>query len=178
MNIILVILLVIVILIAFLAFLALVTKSAYTIERDVVIDQPLHKVFDYIKMIKNQEKYSHWVMQDPTNKIRYIGTDGTVGFISKWEGNKQSGKGEQEIMAIEEGKGTKVEVRFEKPFKNIAIFDMLTTAIGENQTKVTWRMLGRNKFPMTLFNLVADGLLGKDMSKSLTNLKVILESNT
>jgi len=175
MNIFLVILLIIAILIAFLLFLALVTKGEYVIERDIVIDQPRQKVFDYIKLIKNQEVYSYWVMQDPTNKIVYKGIDGTIGFLGAWEGQKQAGKGEQEIIALVDGKSINVEVRFEKPFKNTAQTVITTTAISENQTKVTWQMIGKNKFPFTLFNLVIDGMLGKDMSKSLVNLKVILE---
>jgi len=176
MNIFLAILLLIAILILFLLFLALVTKGEYVIERDLVIDQPLQKVFDYIKLIKNQETYSYWVMQDPTNKIAYKGIDGTVGFLGAWEGQKQAGKGEQEIVALVDGKSINVEVRFEKPFKNTAQTIMTTAAIGENQTQVTWRMDGENKFPFTLFNLVIDGMLGKDMSKSLVNLKGILEN--
>jgi hypothetical protein len=178
MNIILIILLVIGILVVFLLFLALITNGAYTIERDILINRPNQEVFDYIKLIKNQEQYSYWVMQDPTNRIEYIGTDGTIGFLSKWEGEKRAGKGEQEIRFSDEGKSTNVEVRFEKPFKNIALVDMLTTSTGADQTKVTWRMSGRNKFPMTLFNLVIDNVLGKDMSTSLTNLKQILEGKT
>jgi uncharacterized protein YndB with AHSA1/START domain len=174
MNIILIILLVIGILIAFLLFLALITNGAYSIERDIIIDRPRQQVFDYIKLVKNQEQYSYWVMHDPTNKIEYIGTDGTVGFLSKWQGEKSAGKGEQEITNIDEGNSTNIEVRFEKPFKNIATVDMFTKSIDANKTQVTWRMTGRNKFPMTLFNLVIDNVLGKDMSKSLTNLKQIL----
>jgi hypothetical protein len=175
MNIILIILLVIGILIAFLLFLALITKGAYSIERDIIINRPHEEVFDYVKLIKNQEKYSYWVMQDPTNRIEYFGTDGTVGFLSKWEGDKRAGKGEQEIMTIDEGNSTSVEIRFEKPFKNIGQTYMSTTSIAPDQTQVKWKMTGKNKFPMTLFNLVIDSVLGKDIATSLNNLKQILE---
>ncbi len=175
MNTLLIILLAIVIIVVFLLFLALITKGEYQITRDIVVNRPNHEVFDYIKLIRNQEQYSYWVMQDPTNKITYFGEDGTIGFLSKWEGEKKAGKGEQEIIAIDEGNSTRVEVRFEKPFKNTAFTEMLTKDLGESQTQVTWRMIGKNKFPMTLFNLVIDNLLGKDMEKSLLNLKQLLE---
>ncbi|HTM99860.1 MAG TPA: SRPBCC family protein [Pedobacter sp.] len=175
MNILLSILLFIVVLIVFLLFLALIVKKEYTIQRDINIRKPIREVFDYVKLVKNQEQYSKWVMLDPNVKLDYRGIDGTIGFISAWEGNKQAGKGEQEIKKIEALKLINMEVRFEKPFKNIAQINMYTTAINENETNVKWEMVGSNKYPMTLFNLFIDNLLGKDLSESLSNLKRILE---
>jgi uncharacterized protein YndB with AHSA1/START domain len=175
MNIVFIILLVIAILIAFLLFLALVTKNAYHIERDIIINKPRKEVFDYLKIMQNQEAYSVWVMKDPTNKTTYTGIDGTVGALCAWEGEKQAGKGEQEIIKVEEGKSTDIEIRFERPFKNVGYTKMTTVDAGLNQTKVTWEMNGRNKYPMNLMNLVIDGLLGTDMAKSLGNVKTILE---
>lgn len=176
MNIILIILLVFAILIAFLLFLALVTRKSYHVERDIIINKPRQEVFDYLKMMKNQEQYSVWVMRDPTNKTTYTGVDGTVGALCQWEGEGQAGKGEQEIVKVEEGKMTEVETRFERPFKNIGYTKLITEDAGPHQTKVTWEMDGKNKFPMNLMNLAIDGLLGSDMAKSLANAKAILEN--
>lgn len=178
MHILFVILIILAGLIAIMLLLALLTKSAYSIQREVTIGQPVQQVFGYVRLIRNQEVYSQWLMQDPTNKISYSGTDGRVGFVSEWEGEKQAGKGAQEIIGLTADSSIKLELRFEKPFKNLAYTEMTTAATGNNQTLVTWKMYGNNKFPMTLFNLVADGLLGKDMEKSLSNLKRILEMPT
>ena len=176
MNIFLSILLFLGVFIAFLLFLALVVRKQYCIQRDIVIDKPLHQVFDYIKYMRNQEQYNKWVMQDPNLKIEYTGVDGTEGFMSAWEGNKQAGKGEQEIKKIEENAGINFELRFEKPFKNVGQTYMHTTAISPTQTQVKWTMEGRNSYPMNLFNLFIDNLLGKDLSISLEKLKRILEN--
>ncbi len=175
MNILLSILLFIIVLIVFLLFLALVVKNEYIIQRDIVIHRPISEVFEFVKMVKNQEKYSKWVMADPHVKINYSGIDGTVGFVSAWEGNKQAGKGEQEIKRIEPLMLVNIEIRFEKPFKNVAQTYMYTTVFTENQTNVKWVMEGGNNYPMNLFNLFIDNLLGKDLSESLHNLKRILE---
>jgi len=35
--------------------------------------------------------------------------------------------------------------------------------------------VGTNKFPMNLMNIIIDGLLGKDLEKSLANVKQNLE---
>ena len=115
-------------------------------------------------------------MQDQNVKIEYKGVDGTEGFMSAWEGNKQAGKGEQEIIKIKENSSINFELRFEKPFKNVVQTYMHTTAIGPMQTQVKWTLEGQNSYPMNLFNLFIDNLLGKDLSVSLDNLKRILEN--
>jgi len=171
------ILLFIAILIGFLLFLAVIIKKEYVIERDITINKPNQEVFDYLKIMRNQEKYNVWVMKDPNVKLVYTGTDGTEGFTCAWEGNKQAGKGEQEFKKIEEGSSLNIELRFEKPFQNVAQTYLSIKAIGPNQTNLKWQMVGRNKFPMNLMNIVIDGLLGKDLERSLSNVKQILEHN-
>jgi uncharacterized protein YndB with AHSA1/START domain len=177
MTILITILLFIAILIGFLLFLALITKNNYTIEREIIINKPINEVFNYIILIKNQENYNVWVMKDPNVKIAYQGIDGTEGFTSTWEGNKQAGKGEQEIKKIDNLKSINIEIRFEKPFQNIGQTYMETSIIDENQTVLKYKMTGRNKFPFNLINLFIDGLLGKDLQQSLINMQQILENN-
>lgn len=175
MNILLSVLLFLIVLIAFLLFLALVVRKHYSIQRDITINKSIEEVFDYIKFVRNQEKYSKWVMKDPNVNIEYRGVDGTEGFVSAWEGNKQAGKGEQEIKKIDTNACIHIEIRFEKPFKNVGQTYMFTKAISPNQTNVKWTLEGRNNYPINLFNLFIDNLLGKDLSESLSNLKQILE---
>lgn len=177
MTIVLTLLLALAVLIGFLFFLALIIKKEYTIEREITIDKPVAEVFDYVKHMRNQEKYNVWVMKDPNVKLIYTGTDGTEGFSCAWEGNKQAGKGEQEFKKIEDGKLINIELRFEKPFENVAQTYLYTTAVGQNQTNLKWQMVGRNNFPMNLMNIIIDGLLGKDLQQSLGNIKRILTSN-
>jgi hypothetical protein len=155
----------------------LFTKKGYALERDIVINKPIKEVFEYLKHIKNQDNFSKWVMTDPGMNKEYKGTDGTVGFVYAWEGNKQAGKGEQEIMRITEGERLDIEVRFIKPFPAVAHTPFTTTPVSENQTKVTWGMTSEMKYPMNIMLLFMsiDKLLGKDMETSLNNLKVVLE---
>ncbi|RZJ46396.1 MAG: polyketide cyclase [Flavobacterium sp.] len=169
------ILLFLAILIGFLLFLALIIKKEYSIERDITIDKSKEEVFDYIKIMRNQEKYNVWVMKDPNVKLVYTGTDGTEGFTCAWEGNKQAGKGEQEFKKIDDGNSLNIELRFEKPFESTSQTYLFTKAVGKNQTNLKWQMVGKNKFPMNLMNMVIDGLLGKDLERSLSNVKQILE---
>ncbi len=155
---------------------ALFVKNEYVIEREIIINKPKAEVFNYVKHLKNQEKFSKWVMLDPAKKTEERGIDGQVGFVYAWESkDKSAGKGEQEIKNIIEGEKIDVEVRFERPFKNVARTPFTVESVSENQTKVKWGMIGRNAYPMNLMILFLGGVLGKDLEASLGNLKSILE---
>jgi hypothetical protein len=114
---------------------------------------------------------------DPAMKTEYRGTDGTVGFVSAWDGNSDVGKGEQEIKKITEGESLETELRFIKPFESKAKSSMTTTAINDSTTKVTWGFEGKMNYPFNLFRLFSDPekMVGDDFSTGLSNLKTVLE---
>jgi hypothetical protein len=178
MNILIIVLSVIGGIIALLLLIAAFTRKKYNVERSIIISRPSTEIFDYIKYIKNQDHYSKWVMTDPNMKKSFRGTDGTVGFVYGWNGNKQAGEGEQEIVRIDEGKRIDTEVRFIRPFAAIGQIPMILEPQSSDQTKVRWGMSSEMKYPMNIM-LVLFGLenaLGKDIEISLNNLKNILEA--
>jgi hypothetical protein len=155
----------------------LFVRKDYSFSREITINKPSKYVFDYVRHLRNQEKYSKWVMTDPDMKKHLNGTDGSVGFIYGWDGNNKAGEGQQEIIGINEGEKVDIEIRFVRPFKGVAHTPISTTPVSESQTKVTWGMQGTQKYPMNLMNLFNESLLGKDLEASLSNLKNILETN-
>ena len=158
--------------------LALFTRKTYSLKREIKIRRPLQDVFNFLRHLKNQDQFSKWVMMDPNMKKEFRGTDGSVGFVYAWDGNKQAGKGEQEIKAIDEGKRIDVEVRFIKPFEGIASTPFTTKSLSENETEVTWAMTSTMKYPMNIMLLFLNmnKLLGKDLENSLVALKKNLEN--
>jgi len=179
MNIVLIILLIIVALVVILMIAAAFAPDSFTIERDIVINKPKQQVFDFVRLMKNQTRYNKWVMQDPNQRMDYRGTDGTVGCVCAWESeSKQSGKGEQEISNIVDGKNVDYDVRFEKPFRNTSHMQIATDAVSANQTKVTWTFGGKLTFGMKMLHMVLNlkNVLAKDVQTSLGNLKNVLEN--
>ncbi|WP_046370421.1 SRPBCC family protein [Flavihumibacter petaseus] len=177
MKILLTIIGILAILIILVLIIALYSKRDYTVQREIVINQPVDKVFDYVRHLKNQDYFNKWVMRDPDMKKSFRGTDGTVGFVYGWDGNKQAGAGEQEIMSIDPNKQIGIVIRFERPFKAIAQAPITVEAVTTNQTRIRWRMSSSMKYPMNAMMLFADmdRLLGKDLQWSLEKLKGILE---
>jgi hypothetical protein len=164
-------------LIALILVAAAILPKSFQVSAETVINKPSSEVFNFVKQLKNQEKYSVWVMTDPNIKIDYKGIDGTVGFISSWSSeNKNVGVGAQEIKAIKEGERYEVELRFEKPFKATNQAYTTTTAVDSNHTRVTTVFSGSNPYPMNLMSFMIRKMLLKDMNKNMENLKSILES--
>jgi len=155
--------------------LALVAPTDFRMEREILIDRPKAEVFAYLRSLKNQNNWSVWAMKDPAIRNEFRGTDETVGFVNAWEGNKDVGKGEQEIKKIVEGERVEFELRFEKPFKATNDAYISTEAVNANQTKVRWGFSGKSPRPMNIMTMLMKGVLAKDFDTGLSNLKKILE---
>ncbi|MBE8167043.1 MAG: SRPBCC family protein [Shewanella sp.] len=157
---------------------ALFVQTDYAVVRSVTINQPLPKVFEYIRLLKNQNDYSVWAKADPDTKHSYLGNDGAVGFISIWESeNPEVGFGEQEIKNIIPNQRIEFELRFFKPFEATEPAYMTTESVNDSETKVSWGFNGHIDYPLNLMFLFVDfeDQIGGDLQEGLQNLKVILE---
>ena len=175
MNIIITILLSIAGIIATLLIIALFMNREHYVKRAIIINAPLKKVFDFLKLLKNQDKFNKWAKEDPDRNWEYKGTDGTAGFIISWNGNKNVGEGEKEIMNIIEGKRIETQIRFVRPMATTANVIMETEYLSDSQTKVYMSNAGKLKYPMNIMIPIAEKMFPKDMDISLLTLKSILE---
>lgn len=158
--------------------ITLFVKKDYKVERDIIVNRPSEAVFNYVKYLKNQNKFSVWAEIDPKMKTEFRGTDATVGFVSAWDSPvKQAGKGEQEITRIDEGKRIDYEIRFMRPMRstNKAYFSF--SEVNDSTTSVKWVFYGRMNYPMNMMLLFMDmdKMLGKDLEGGLQKLKKIIE---
>jgi len=169
--------LVILVLILLLLIIAAFMKKDMNVTKEVIINKTKQDVFAYVKLLKNQDNYSKWGSMDPYMKKTYTGTDGNVGFVSGWEGNKEVGAGEQEILKIDEGNRIDYALRFIKPFKSNADAFMIFEDAGNNQTKVQWGFKSKMAYPMNIILLFmsVDEMVGKDFQIGLDNLKKVME---
>lgn len=165
-------------LIALALITAVFTKKEYAVEREIAINKPKTEVFEYVKLLKNQDNYSVWAMRDPDMRKDFTGTDGTVGAVSKWDSDKDDvGKGEQEIKKITDGERIDYELRFIKPFEATDNAYMAFASIDSTQTSVKWGFNGTMHYPMNIMLVCMDmdKMLGADLETGLKNLKGILE---
>jgi hypothetical protein len=175
MNIIFTILLVLAGIIALFLLLALFMKKQHFVKSEIVINAPRQKVFDFLRMLKNQDEFNKHAMAAPDRNREFKGTDGTVGYIYSWSGNKTAGEGEKEIINLVEGKRIETEIRFVKPMRTSASIIMEMESLSDNQTKVHWSNAGSLKYPVNIMIPMMQKHVAKDMDSSLATLKDILE---
>ena len=180
MSILITILLVIASLILLILISALFMRKNHFVKRDIIINAPRQKVFDYIRFLKNQDEFNKHAMAGPDRKREFKGTDGTVGYIYSWSGDKSAGVGEKEIKNIIDGKKVEAEIRFIKPMTATATIIMETESLTDHgtdkeKTKVSWSNAGTLKYPVNIFIPMMEKSVAKDMDISLENLKNILE---
>jgi uncharacterized protein YndB with AHSA1/START domain len=156
---------------------ALFMKKEYEVKREITINQPIEKVFDFVKYLKNQEKYSTWARKDKKTVTTFSGIDGQIGSTSTWSGNSEVGVGEQEIKKIDFNKRIDIELRFKEPFEGKANAYLTTEAIDSSKTKVVWGIKGRDNYPMNIMQVIMDydKMMGTEFDAGLKNLKTILE---
>jgi hypothetical protein len=176
MNILISILLLLAGLILLALIIALLMKKDHYVKRDIIINAPRQKVFDYIKLLKNQDTFNSDAKADSERIRDYKGTDGKVGFVYSWKGNKDAGEGEKEIMKIEEGKNMEAEIRFTKPMKVSARIIFETEELAGGQTRVSWSNAGILPYPVNIMIPVMERSVAKGMDQSLLELKRLLES--
>jgi len=158
--------------------IAAVTGKDMTIERSITINRSAGDVYDFVRHIKNHERFSIWHMMDPQMKKTYRGTDGEVGFVYTWDSanNKNVGAGEQEITKLVPGERVEFHLRFLRPMQNEADSTMVLLPAGNGQTTVKWTFAGPMKFPMNAMKSVFANMLGKQLTAGLENLKKVMES--
>ena len=79
-------------------------------------------------------------------------------------------------MNIIEGERIETEIRFVKPMIATASIIMETEPLSDNQTKVSWSNAGTLKYTINIFIPMMEKSVAKDMDRSLSTLKKILEN--
>ncbi|WP_240927722.1 SRPBCC family protein [Cellulophaga sp. Z1A5H] len=86
------------------------------ITKSITIRKSKEEVFHMVQYLNNFPKWSPFLAQDPTQKYKVTGIDGTIGAKYHWEGNKGKDIGLQEIVSITENKSIKMVCDIQKPF--------------------------------------------------------------
>jgi len=162
--------------IALLLIIALLMKREHYVKREIIINAPRKNVFDYLRLLKNQDTFNNGAMVDADRKKEFKGSDGTVGYVYAWSGNKDAGEGEKEITNIIDGKRIEMEIRFVKPMTTSAQIILETESLSDDQTRVRWSNAGTLKYPVNIMIPILEKHVVKDLDASLLTLKNILES--
>lgn len=147
------------------------------VEKSINLNASREVIYPYILSFYKRNDWSPWSELDDNMTTSLEGTDGTLGAVWKWEGDKNVGKGQQINKKITPNERVDTQVIFEKPFSSVADTYLKLDQKGAT-TKVTWGFTSKLAFPvniMSLFMNISEGI-GKDYQRGLDNLKRLVEA--
>lgn len=168
----------IVVLIAGVLILAATKPDTFRIERKATIKAPPEKVFGFLSDLKLWGAWSPWEKKDPAMKRNFGTTTSGKGATYAWEGNKDVGVGNMEIVDSTPPSRLDIKLNFVKPFEaNNRVNFAVTPAAGGSE--VSWSMEGKNNFMSKLMQVFMsmDKMVGPDFEAGLANLKAAAEKS-
>ena len=163
-------------LLVFLGYVA-TREGKFRYERSGLIQAPPEKIFPYLSDFKKGGQWSPYEQMDPNMKKTYTGTDGQVGAVMEFDGNKDAGSGKLEILNIIPNQSVDIKLTMIKPFhaENLIQYT-LTPEAGE--TRFTWAMSGDGGFMGKLINVFIDceAMVAGQFSVGIENLQKVVES--
>lgn len=153
----------------------LLIGKKYHFEKSMVINANCETVYSHISSAKSFNQWNPFLDIDKNVKINYSGNQGQIGDKYCWEGNKDAGKGCQEISELIPNKKQSTKITFIEPFPGEATSDIVLTPEGSS-TRVTWSMDTEMGYPMNLMKLMMDKEMGKTYGNGLEKLKILSEN--
>lgn len=166
-------------LVVLLCVVALFVKKDYTITREILINNSVNNVYDYVRYHKNQREFNQWLSFDPNTKIELRGSeDGTSGAIMHFESShKKTGTGEWENTRLVPNERIELELRFLKPYQFTASGILYFIETKKGRTRLVWEYNSGMPWPknITLLFMNMDKIIGKDIEATLEKIKINTE---
>ncbi|MBK8009184.1 MAG: SRPBCC family protein [Rhizobiales bacterium] len=156
--------------------LASMKPNQFRVERSIDIAAPASKIFPYFEDLKQQRNWSPWDQKDPDMKRVYSGADKGVGAVYAWDGNREVGAGQQEIISVRPNEKVEANIDFYRPMRAKNHVEFLLKPAG-NGTKASWIIFGPMPFISRVMSIFMsfDKMIGNEFEKGLLQLKVLAE---
>jgi uncharacterized protein YndB with AHSA1/START domain len=161
---------------ALLAFAA-TRPDSFRVERSARIEAPPEKIFPLIDNFHQWEKWSPWEKADPALKRTYSGSEHGVGAIYRWDGNKDVGQGQMEIIESTPPGKLRIKIDFMSPFEGHNTVEFTLEPQGSG-TIVRHAMFGPSPYLSKLLGLFfnMDNMIGGKFEEGLVNLRSLAET--
>ncbi len=164
------------VLLVLLVVIGLMLPDAARVERATVINASPENVFPYINSMRRFHTWSPWTDLDPNTEYRFTGPESGVGSRMDWaSGTAEVGQGSQEIIASDPPNSVLTRLVFGDAGEGSAVFELTPEGRG---TRVNWRF--ETKFGWDLFGryvgLMLDAMIGTAYEKGLATLKQHVET--
>ncbi len=142
--------------------------SKLIIEKEILIDAPIEKVYDVIGDFHSWQHWSPWLICEPTAKVKINST----GDFYSWEG-KRVGSGQMKILNKLDNR-IDYDLTFIKPWKSQADVSFILFE-KEGKTLAKWTMSSKWPFYLFFMRKKMEVLVGMDYERGLRMLKEFAE---
>jgi len=145
------------------------------IERSMVMNAPAENVFLQVNTLKNWEKWSPWIKEDPGLQISYSGPESGVGASYSWVGTtKKTGSGTLTISESLPGELVATDLDFGEDGTGTGGFRMESE---DDATRVTWFMDSKLEGMIDKYmGLMMAGVMEKVFDQGLSDIRQLAES--
>ena len=158
--------------IAFVAVGLFVLDGKYELARETTIKAPPEAVHKQVGDLREWPNWLPFQKQDPSVKTTIEKPTG-VGASQHWTSN--GGNGKLTFTASDEQKGIEFDMLFDE--KHPAKGTITYAKVGDTETKVTWRMTGKNDdFLGKWMVLAMQPMMGPMFEQGLADLKAKVEA--
>ena len=145
------------------------------VERSIVINRPVDKVFNHVADLNNWLAWNPWSAMDPNASHKISTPSRGKGARWDWEG-EEIGKGSLVQEEIEENKMVRFTLLFEEPMQSSGTDLWRFESPAENSTRVTWSDEMELEYPIgRLSSLFIRPTLEAQFDSGLTKLKQLAE---
>lgn len=145
-------------------------------ERSGIINASPEKIFPYISNFKISTQWNPFAQKDPNMKTVFSGTDGQVGSLMAFDGNKDAGVGALEMLKIIPNELVEIRLVMTKPLPADNLIQYRLTPEGSG-TRFSWSMSGYSGLLGKFVSIFIDceKMIADEFSAGIHNLKVLVE---
>jgi hypothetical protein len=168
---------VVVVLIAAVLIYAATKPDTFRVQRSAAIKASPEKIFPLINDLHSFNTWNPYAKKDPNAKGSYSGPASGTGAAHEFEGNKDVGKGNIEILESSPSSKVTMALNMLSPFEAHNIVEFTLEPVGET-TNVRWAIHGPMPFMSKVMCLFfdMDRMVGKDFEQGLSDLKATAEA--
>lgn len=145
----------------------------YHVKRDIMINAPVEVVFPQVDILKNNEAWSPWTVQDPTIRSTYSGAEAGEGAVVSWTSDKDGG-GTMTVTKSIANERIEIHLDFGDMGQGDAYWEFHPM---EGGTHTVWGFTTTiEPIPMRYFGLKMDDMVGGAYADGLQRLKALAES--
>jgi effector-binding domain-containing protein len=167
----------ILILIGILLIAALAAPRSKTLERSIEIEAKPSVVFSLIAKFENWKQWDPWFGRDPEQSREFKGQLGDSDYGYTWVSEQRDvGVGSIRMDSYELNKQMAYRLTMGEGFTKMGMDGQFTLEQEHETTKVTWKMLTAQSFPMNIMHYMTEKWVGPDYEAGLAHLKEVAEA--